>query len=206
MIHQTLSIKESEAVRQIRSALMQYGRTPSIRELMSALGYRSPRSASVIIDNLARKGVLKRKLDGKFQLIRAEDDVAHAQTIDVPLVGTAACGAPILAQENIEAMIPVSVQLAKAPYKYFLLKAKGDSMDEKGIKDGDFVLVRQQPTAENGDTVVALIDNEATIKEFYKTSNAVILKPKSKNKAHQPIILTSNFQIQGIVAAAIPYF
>ena len=206
MIHQTLSIKESEAVRQIRSALMQYGRTPSIRELMSALGYRSPRSASVIIDRLAHKGVLRRKFDGKFQLIRAEDDVAHAQTIDVPLVGTAACGAPILAQENIEALIPVSVQLAKAPYKYFLLKAKGDSMDKKGIKDGDFVLVRQQPMAENGDMVVALIDNEATIKEFYKTSNAVILKPKSKNKAHQPIILTSNFQIQGIVAAAIPNF
>lgn len=206
MIRQTLTIKESEAVRQIRNAVMHYGRTPSIRELMSALGYRSPRSASVIIDNLARKGVLRRKFDGKFQLIRSEDDVAHAQTIDVPLVGAAACGAPILAQENIEAMIPVSVQLAKAPYKYFLLKAKGDSMDEKGITDGDFVLVRQQPTAENGDTVVALIDNEATIKEFYKTSNAVILKPKSKNKTHQPIILTSDFQIQGIVAAAIPNF
>ena len=206
MIHQTLTIKESEAVRQIRSAVMRYGKTPSIRELMSALGYRSPRSASVIIDNLARKGVLKRKFDGKFQLVRAENNVAHAQTIDVPLVGAAACGAPILAQENIEAMIPVSVQLAKAPYKYFLLKARGDSMDEKGIKDGDFVLVRQQSAAENGDTVVALIDNEAAIKEFYKTSSAVILKPRSKNKAHQPIILTTNFQIQGIVAAAIPNF
>ena len=103
-------------------------------------------------------------------------------------------------------MIPVSVQLAKAPYKYFLLKARGDSMDEKGIKDGDFVLVRQQSAAENGDIIVALIDNEATIKEFYKTSNAVILKPRSKNKTHQPIILTTNFQIQGIVAAAIPNF
>lgn len=206
MINQMLTIKESEAVRQIRNSLMQYGKTPSIRELMLSLGYRSPRSASVIIDNLVRKGVLRRKFDGKFQLIRAEDDVAHAQTIDVPLVGTAACGAPILAQENIEAMIPVSVQLAKAPYKYFLLKAKGDSMDEKGIKNGDFVLVRQQSVAQNGDTVVALIDNEATIKEFYKTSRAVILKPKSKNKAHQPIILTSDFQIQGIVAAAIPHF
>lgn len=206
MINQTLTTKESEAVRQIRNSLMQYGKTPSIRELMSALGYRSPRSASVIIENLVHKGVLKRKLDGKFQLIRSESDIAHAQTIDVPLVGTAACGAPILAQENIEAMIPVSVQLAKAPYKYFLLKAKGDSMDEKGIKDGDFVLVRQQPTAENGDMVVALIDNEAAIKEFYKTHSAVILKPRSKNKTHQPIILTTNFQIQGIVIAAIPHF
>src|SRR3990170_2762924 len=138
MIHQTLTIKESEAVRQIRSAVMRYGKTPSIRELMSALGYRSPRSASVIIDNLARKGVLRRKFDGKFQLVRAEDDVAHAQTIDVPLVGAAACGAPILAQENIEAMIPVSVQLAKAPYKYFLLKARGDSMDEKSRKKREY--------------------------------------------------------------------
>ena len=79
-------------------------------------------------------------------------------------------------------------------------------MDEKGIKDGDFVLVRRQLTAENGNTVVALIDNEATIKEFYKTGSAVILKPRSKNKTHQPIILTTDFQIQGIVAAAIPNF
>lgn len=79
-------------------------------------------------------------------------------------------------------------------------------MDEGGINNGDFVLVRQQSSAENGDTVVAIINDEATIKEFHSTKNAVILKPKSSNPQHVPIILTSDFQIQGVVVKTIPNF
>ena len=74
-------------------------------------------------------------------------------------------------------------------------------MREAGIKDHDFVLVRQQPTAENGDIVAALIDDEATLKEFHRSEDAVILKPKSRNKKHQPIVLREDFQVQGVVVA-----
>ncbi len=205
MNEKQLTKKESEAIRQIRNFLMRKGHTPSVRELKSLMGYRSPRSAAVIINQLISKGFLRRKPDGSLQFIKnLEGDVMRAQTIGVPLVGTVACGTPLLAEENIEAMIPVSVKLAKPHYKYFLLKASGDSMDQAGINDGDLVLVRQQPAAEIGDIVVALIDDEATIKEFHVSDETIILKPRSTNKQHKPIILTRGFQVQGIVITSIP--
>ncbi|MBI4353328.1 MAG: repressor LexA [Candidatus Omnitrophica bacterium] len=200
-----VSNKELEAIREIRNFIMHVGRIPSMRELMSSLGYRSPRSASLIVNKLIQRGVLRRKVDGGLQFIKSlGDDTTRAQTVDVPLIGVAACGAPILAEENIHAKISVSTKLARPPHRYFLLKANGDSMNQKGISDGDFVLVRQQMTAKNGDTVVALIDNEATVKEFHDAGETVVLKPRSKNKHYQPIVLTKDFQIQGVVVAAIP--
>lgn len=205
MKNKELSNKELEAIRYIRNSIVHKGLCPSVRELMRAMRYRSPRSTSLIIESLIKKGVLRRKSDNKLQFMKGlEENRSQAQTVDVPLVGVVACGTPIFAEENIEAMIPVSTKFARLSAKYFLLRAKGDSMNEKGINDGDLVLVRQQNTANNGDIVVALIDNEATIKEFHSSDNAIILKPKSTNKEHKPIILTSDFQIQGIVVTSIP--
>ena len=197
--------KELEAIREIRNSLMHVGRIPSMRELMTSLGYQSPRSASLIVDKLIKKGVLRRKRDGGLQFVKSlGDDTTRAQTVDVPLVGMVSCGAPMLAEENIQAKIPVSTKLAKPPHHYFLLKAKGDSMDKKGIDDGDLVLVRQQTIAKDGDTVVALIDDEATIKEFRIGKETYVLRPRSTNKTHQPIVLTKDFQIQGVVITSIP--
>lgn len=205
MRNQLLSDKELEAIRQIRNSLMHRGKMPSVREMMTSLGYRSPRSASVLMKKLMSKRILRRKPNGSYQLIdNLHDDTMRAQTVDIPLVGTVACGTPVLAEENIEGMIPVSTKLAKSPHRYFLLKAEGDSMNEKGINDGDLVLVRQQLTAHNGDMIVALVDDEATIKEFYRLGDIIILKPKSTNKQHKPIVLTKDFQVQGVVVTAIP--
>ena len=196
--------KELEAIREIRNSLMRVGRIPSMRELMSSLGYQSPRSASLIVDKLIKKGVLRRKQEGGLQFIKnLADDTSRAQTVDVPLIGTVACGTPMLAEENIQGMISVSTKLARPPHRYFLLKAKGDSMDQKGIEDGDLVLVRQQTTAKDGDTVVALIDDEATIKEFRIGGETFVLKPRSRNKQHQPIVLAKDFQIQGVVVTTV---
>ncbi|MDA2922830.1 transcriptional repressor LexA [Patescibacteria group bacterium AH-259-L07] len=205
MKKQQLTHKESEAIRQIRSFLMRYGRAPSVRKLMSVMGYRSPRSTAVIINQLIRKGFLRRKPDDSLQLIKnLKDDKTHAQTVEIPLVGEVACGTMVLAEENIEAMIPVSTKLVRPPHKYFLLKAHGDSMNKANINDGDLILVRQQLSAENNDVVVALIDDETTIKEFHFSNEAIVLKPRSKNKQHRPIILTRDFQIQGVVVKSIP--
>ena len=205
MNNQLLSNRELEAIRQIRNSLMHRGKMPSVREMVTSLGYRSPRSASVLMKKLMSKRILRRKPNGSYQLIdNLHDDTMRAQTVDIPLVGTVACGTPVLAEENIEGMIPVSTKLAKSPHRYFLLKAKGDSMNEKGINDGDLVLVRQQLTADNGDMVVALVDDEATIKEFYRLGDMIVLKPRSTNKQHKPIILTKDFQIQGVVVTVIP--
>ena len=160
-----------------------------------------------IIQKLITKGVLKRKSDGDLMLDQFEinnESEHRAQTVKIPLLGTIACGIPILAEENIEAEIPVSVKLISPSNRYFLLKASGDSMNESGINDGDLVLIKQQPSANNGDKVVALIDDEATIKEFWNNGDTIVLKPKSTNKKHQPIILTQDFKIQGIVVSVIP--
>lgn len=129
---------------------------------------------------------------------------SNAQTVKVPLLGNVACGLPIFAEENIEAFIPVSDKLIKSSYRYFILRASGDSMNDAGIDDGDLVLIRQQQFAQNGDKVLALIDDEATIKEFHNNGNMIVLKPRSKNSKHQPIVLTSDFRIQGIVETVIP--
>lgn len=195
---------ELEAVRIIRNSLVHKGYFPTVRELMNELDYKSPRSAAVIIEQLIGKGILKKKTDGSLQFRDIEEDeTVRAQTVDVPLLGSVACGVPILAEENIDAMIPVSIKLAKPPHKYFFLRAKGDSMNEKEINDSDMVLVKQQSTANNGDIIVALIDDEATVKEFFRQGETIILKPRSSNKKHQPIILTRDFQIQGIVITSI---
>lgn len=200
-----LSPKQMEAVRQIRNSLIHKGKFPSVRELMTALGYRSPRSAALIIDELVQKGILKKRPDGDLQLVKdPESNSIHAQTIDIPLIGLVTCGMPILAQENIEGYIPVSIGLARPGSKYFLLKTSGDSMNKVGINDGDLLLIRQQSTANNGDRVVALIDDEATVKEFHRSKDTIVLMPRSSNKKHKPIILTEDFQIQGIVIMVIP--
>jgi repressor LexA len=173
--------------------------------LASALGYLSPRSAAVILEQLTAAGYVRRREDGELQLLQmpaAERD--NARTVEVPLVGSAPCGAPLLAEENVEAYVRVSDRLARPHHRYFLLRAVGDSMREAGIPDQALVLVRQQSTAENGQIVVALIDDEATIKEFRRGPNSVTLVPRSRNSKHQPIVLTRDFVIQGIVVAAIP--
>ena len=132
-------------------------------------------------------------------------EINETQTVEIPLIGEVACGMPILAQENIEAYIPVSTKLIKKHSDYFLLKASGDSMNKKGINNGDLLLIQKKIMAENGDIVLALIDDDATIKEFISNESMVVLKPHSTNPKHQPIILTDDFRIQGVVKKIIPY-
>lgn len=200
-----LTLKELEAVRHIRNWLARYGRTPSVRELMRELKYKSPRSAQDLLEKLEEKMVVRRTKTGSIQLKHdPESSSSHAQTINVPIVGTASCGTPIWAEENIESFVAVSTTIAKSGAKYFLLHASGDSMNKAGINNGDLVLVKQQSSAQNGDKVIALIDNKATINEYQHVGNNIILKPKSTNHEHTPIILTEDFQIQGIVENVIP--
>lgn len=203
-----LTSKEAETIRVIRNYLMKFGRTPSVRNIQDELGYKSPRSVSLILERLIQLGIIDKDNEGRIRLAKFEiydEGNENARTINIPLVGTVACGSPIFAEENIEAEIPVSTKLIETANKYFLLKAQGDSMNLSGINDGDLVLIKQQFTAENGNEVVALIDDEATIKVFQRKDDIIVLKPNSTNKIHQPIILTSDFRIQGIVVTVIPY-
>ena len=172
---------------------------------MGVLKYKSPRSAALVINRLIEGGVLRRRSDGELQLLPTKGEgMGGAQTVDVPLVGSVPCGSPVLAEENIEAFFKVTTALAQPPHSHFLIRAKGDSMNKKGVRDGDLVLVRQQNTANTGEVVVALVDGEATIKEFRKSSNVIILQPRSTNPSHKPIVLTDNLAIQGVMVTTIP--
>lgn len=203
MGEESLSIKAREALKHIRSLAMQNGRVPSVRELMARMEYKSPRSAMLLKNELEENGFLEKKTDGSYKMIKDLSSVDMARTISVPLVGSVAYGGPLLAEENIEAYIPVSTSLVKPGSKYFLLRAVGDSMDKAGINSGDLVLVKQQNAAENGQNVVALIDDEATLKEYQHKGNVVALIPRSSNPKHKPIILEREFQIQGIIITSI---
>jgi repressor LexA len=201
-----LKTPERRALAYIRNRLVHDGVSPSVRQVAEHLGYRSPRTAAQVLDRLIEAGFIKRRdSDKSLQLLRLPDEnIEQSATVDVPLVGTAPCGLPLLAMENYEAVIPVSERLAKPPHKYFLLRANGGSMNNAGIEDGALVLVRQQQVADNGDVVVALINDEATIKELRIGRDVVALVPRSTNKDHQPIIVTSDFLIQGVVVASLP--
>jgi len=199
-----LSEKELKTLKELRNFFMHNGRFPTVRELSTQLGYNSSRSAYMLLSELINKGAVKRKEGGELQLLSIEDQSNHAQTVEVPLVGLVACGIPILAQENVEAYFPISIRLAPPTNRHFLLRARGNSMNEAGINDGNLVLVRQQSSAENGDIVVALVDDSATVKEFYKQGSTILLIPRSTDITHKPIVLTDDFIIQGKVITAIP--
>ena len=206
MSEDNLSIKAREALKYIRAWVMQYGRVPSVRDLMTKMEYKSPRSTMLLINELRENGFLDKRTDGTLRMIKDLKSGLNITTVSVPLVGYVACGAPLLAEENIEAYFPVSTSLAKTGGKYFLLRAKGDSMNNAGINDGDLILIKQQQTADSGQKIVALIDDEATVKEYQKRGSIVLLVPRSKNLSHKPIIIERDFYIQGIVVTTIPNF
>jgi repressor LexA len=184
------------------------GVPPTVREMQEFAGFRSPRSVTQFLEALEKAGYVRRGEGARnIRILKTHDSSprqGHARTVPVPLVGTVAAGLPILATENIEATIPVSDQLAKGHHRYFLLRVSGDSMNLAGIQNGDLVLVRQQATAQPGQNVVALIDDEATVKRLRVTPHAVVLEPVSTNSKYQPIIVDRDFTIQGVVVGTIP--
>lgn len=201
-MNQTLSPIERKALEFI-SKLTREGNSPSVRRIMEHLGYKSTRSVSLIIQSLIEKNLLAKRPNGKLRLL---EDIQNndSLTVNIPLVGNVPCGTPLLAVENIETTISVTRSLVKSPNKYFILRASGDSMNEAGIKDGDLLLIKQQPTACEGDRVVALINDEATVKSIHFGDGAAILMPRSTNKNHKPIIVRDDFIVQGIVKAVLP--
>lgn len=202
MIPNNLSDKDKKAFALIRNKIIHYGKSPTLSEINEVTGGKSPRSASLVVDRLIEAKMIKK--EGRTLKLVGTHSTQSISTINVPLVGSVACGMPIFAEENIETLIPVSTALAKTGSKYFILRAKGTSMNDAGINDSDLLLVRQQDTADNGQKVVALINDEATVKILEKGNGVVILRPKSKDKSHKPIILTNNCTIQGVVVAVLP--
>jgi repressor LexA len=184
------------------NSYVQNRRQPSIKDLQKIaiiLGV----NVNTLLDFSQKNSIKPNSETIAFEQRVNKEEAVYTSTIKIPLLGSVACGIPLLAEQNIESYISISKELIKSTDNYFILKAIGDSMNEAGINDGDLVLIKQQQIANENDLVVALIDDEATIKEFHRRQNMIILKPKSNNQKHQPIILTNDFRIQGIVETVI---
>lgn len=180
--------KQTEILEYIKECILKKGYPPAVREICEAVHLKSTSSVHSHLETLEKNGYIRRDptkprtieiIDDSFNLTRRE-------IVNVPLLGTVAAGAPILAQENIEGYFPIPAEML--PNKeIFMLKVKGDSMIEAGIFEGDRVIVQQQSTADNGDKVVALLEDSATVKTFYKEKDHYRLQPE--NSSMEPIIV-----------------
>ncbi len=177
-----ISVKQQRCLDFIKEYLDERGVAPTVREIETALGYHSPSSAQYMLNILENAGYIERDpLMKRTIRIKGYDTRAY----HVPVVGTVTAGQPILAVESIEDYIPLPVK--NKGKNMFALNVKGDSMVNAGILNGDTVIVEQTPTAANGEIVVALIGDEATVKRFYKENGHFRLQPE--NDAYEPIIV-----------------
>ena len=191
----------------IEACIRQKGYGPTVREVCQTLGLSSPSTVHVHLKALEDKGYIKRDplksrsiaLTYPIEEVPSSSVVAatYSNLVNVPLVGDVAAGAPILAEENITDTITLPTDIVgDAPS--FMLSVRGDSMIEIGINDGDYVVVKEQPVATNGDIVVAIVDDGATVKRFYKETDHIRLQPE--NSSMDPIIV-SDCSIAGKVVA-----
>lgn len=175
---------------------------PSIRDILKDLNFKSTATVHSYVERLVEKGyiikhdqktraikIVKEKLPIEERIKASGPELDEIKYLKVPLIGDVAAGAPILAEENIEDIlaIPQNFVRTKKGQETYMLRVKGESMIEAGIYDKDFIIVARDNTAKNGDIVVALIDDEATVKTFYKEKNYIRLQPE--NKTMEPIIV-----------------
>lgn len=185
-------IKEnSDKQTQIYNFLIEFtkskGYPPSVREICQAVSLKSTSTVHGHLKRLEKKGLIYRDPTKPRALEIVELSNEEKELIDIPIVGKVTAGMPILATENIEDMFQIPINYVKHNNDLFILKVTGDSMIEAGILDGDLAIIEQKNIATNGDIVVALIENEATIKRFFKENGFIRLQPENKN--YDPIIV-----------------
>ena len=202
-----LSEKQQQILDFVNSQVLEKGYPPSVREICSAVGFKSTSTVHSHLEKLEKNGLIHKdptkpralKVTGGSKsgpVKNIEAYLSKRELVDVPIVGKVTAGQPILAVENIEDTFPLPAHMLQNSTA-FMLKIRGDSMVEAGIFDKDLVLVKQQSTAINGDIVVALIEDEATVKTFYKERDHIRLQPE--NQYMDPIIVKDNISILGKV-------
>ena len=180
--------KQREILEYIKEMILKKGYPPAVREICEAVHLKSTSSVHSHLESLEKNGYIRRDPTKPRTIEILDDDFAltRRELVNVPVIGTVAAGVPILAEQNIEDYLPIPAEIL--PNKeVFMLKVKGNSMIEAGIYNGDKVIGAKQPNAENGDKVVALVDDSATVKTFYKENGHFRLQPE--NSSMDPIIL-----------------
>jgi repressor LexA len=185
MVELNLTKRQQEIFDYVKRYAREHGYPPTVRDIGKAIGLTSSSTVHAHLANLEKLGLLRRD-PTKPRAIEVLADTAKAAAAapGLPLVGQVAAGQPVLAEENIEEYVAVP-PIAGGEDGHFVLRVKGDSMKDVGIFDGDHVVVRQQETARNGEIVVALVDDEATVKRFFRERDHVRLQPE--NAAVEPI-------------------
>ncbi len=199
-----ISKKQQEILDYIKSEILAKGYPPAVREICEAVHLKSTSSVHAHLETLEKNGYIRRD-PTKPRAIEIVDDtfnLTRRELVNVPVVGQVAAGEPILASQNISNYFPIPAEYMPNE-QTFMLRVKGDSMINAGIYDGDLVLVEQQNTAKNGDIVVALLDDSATVKTFYKEKDRVRLQPE--NDALDPIYAT-DVSILGKVIGVFRFF
>lgn len=181
-----LSQRQNEILSFIKQEIRRKGYPPSVREIGDAVGLMSSSTVHGHLQTLEDKGYIRRDATKPraIEVLESSSDVPDKKVVQVPIVGRVTAGLPILAQENIEDTFPLPAEMVKSDNVFFL-KVRGESMINAGILNGDLILVRQQNTANNGDIVVALIGDEATVKRFFKEKTLIRLQPE--NTMMEPI-------------------
>ena len=205
-----LTARQQEIYDFLSTAIRDHGYPPTIREIMDAFGIASTNGVRTTLAALEKKGYIRRHamLSRGIELTDYfERDTAMAGDIrQIPLIGRVAAGEPILATENIESTLSIDSGFVPSG-DVFALQVQGDSMQKAGILDGDIVFARQQSSAQQGEIVVAIIDEEATVKRYYKDGNQVRLMPE--NDAYEPILvspITESFRIAGKIVGLMRRF
>lgn len=185
----------------VAGAIRDNGYAPSIPEIGKRFKIASTRGVFDHLKALESKGYIKRIGKRAIEIVSPTGRSGLPEATEIPVLGRIRAGAPVLAEENIEGFLAVANEIARGK-ETFALKVKGDSMIDDGIFDGDYVIIRRQETADNGDIVCALIENEATLKRFHQKGSVVVLKPANKNYA--PITVSKGeFRILGKASGVI---
>lgn len=198
-----LTKRQQEILDLIRATVASRGYPPSVREIGEAVGLSSPSSVHSHLSSLVEYGYLRRdpSKPRAIEVVDQHPPLTKSRVRDVPLVGHVAAGSPILAEQHIDDVFPLPESLVGTG-PVFMLRVRGDSMIEDGILDGDFVVVRQQSDARNGDTVAALVDGEeATVKRFERRGNIVTLH--AANPDYEPMVYRSGVEIAGVVVSVL---
>jgi repressor LexA len=187
-VPEDLTPRQEQILGYIRNQIKNTGYPPSVREIGQAVGLKSSSTVHAHLVQLEEKGYLRKDPTKPRAIIPVptQEEQSLTQIVSLPLIGQVAAGVPILAEQNIDAFIPVPMELIGSG-QHFLLQVRGDSMVDAGILDGDYLIVRQQADASNGEIVVALLEDEATVKRLFKHDGYVELRPE--NRTMQPIIV-----------------
>lgn len=189
--------KQKEIYEYVKSCVLSKGYPPSVREICEAVGLRSTSTVHGHLERLEKKGLIRRDPTKPRAIELIKDSVTKREIIDIPIVGKITAGQPILAVESIEDTFSLPINFIRSSNELFVLNVSGESMIEAGILDGDLAIIEKSNTAEDGDIVVALIENEATLKRFFKEKDHIRLQPE--NSTMKPIIVP-DCQILGKLA------